>query len=143
MTLTLSIYSSMIVAVHENSDRKTWDKLGIALSSACLVHCILVFLLPLLVPTLAFFIHTPWMHRFFAAFILIVTPLAFIPGYRRHGMRRVMVQAYLGIGFILLGIFLDGFTSEVFSHGISIVGSIMLVFAHVQNIRHSRHRHCC
>lgn len=143
MTLTLSIYKSMIVAVHDNSTRKTWDKLGIALSGACLIHCILVFFLPLLVPAMALFIHTPWIHRFFAVFILVVTPLAFIPGYRRHGMRRVMVRAYIGIGFILMGVFFDGHTSEVFSHGLSIIGSILLVTAHLQNIRHSRRKHCC
>ena len=122
--------------------KKVWDKVGILLSSACLVHCVGLLVIPFLLPALGAFFHSPWVHRFFAAFILIVTPMAFMPGYRRHGMSRVLVQAGLGIAFILAGVATDGVLPELASHGFSVVGSLMLVGAHVQNLRHSR-RSCC
>ena len=134
----------MIVAVHQHSsNKKAWDRLGILLSSACLIHCVAVIFLPLLIPALALLVHTPWVHRVFAVVILVVTPMAFIPGYRRHGMSRIITMAYIGVGLILLGVFSDGFVSEYVSHGMSVLGSLALVTAHVQNIRHSRASRCC
>lgn len=134
----------MIVAVHQHSsNKKPWDRLGILLSSACLIHCVAVVFLPLLIPALALFVHTPWVHRVFAVFILVITPMAFIPGYRRHGLNRIIIQAYIGVGLILLGVFTDGLLSEEVSHGLSILGSLNLVMAHVQNIRHSHRARCC
>lgn len=134
----------MIVAVHQHSsNKKAWDRLGILLSGACLIHCIAVVFLPLLIPALALAVHTPWIHRTFALIILVVTPLAFIPGYRRHGLNRILVKAYLGVGFILLGVFSDGLVSEYTSHGFSVIGSLALVLAHLENIRHSRTSRCC
>lgn len=144
MTLTLSIYRAMIVAVHQHSsNKKAWDRLGIVLSTACFFHCVAVMGLPLLLPTLNLFIHTPWIHRVFAVLILVITPMAFIPGYRRHGLSNIIALAYLGVAGILLGVFLDGHTEEWISHSISILGSILLITAHVQNIRHSRRANCC
>lgn len=145
MTPTLSIYNSMTVTVHENS-KGTWDKWGMALSGACLLHCVAVMALPLLLPTLRLFVHTPWIHRLFALFILVVTPMAFVPGYRRHGISTAMTLAYGGVALILVGVFTDGFFSELLTHGISITGSVILIAAHVQNLRHTHsnaHQKCC
>jgi len=144
MTLGLPIYRSMIVAVHQHSsNKKAWDRLGILLSGACLIHCVVVMGLPLILPAMTFFVHSPWIHRVFAVFIMLITPMAFIPGYRVHGMNRIIILAYLGVGGILMGVFSDGFVSEYLSHGISVVGSILLVTAHAQNLRHSRRSRCC
>ena len=142
MTPTLTIYILMILTVHANQ-RKSWDKWGIALSGACLIHCVAVFALPLLLPTLNMFVHTPWIHRVFAVFILFVTPMAFVPGYRRHGVSAVLALAVLGVAGILLGVLMDRLVPESLSHGLSIAGSMCLIGAHIQNIRHSHRARCC
>lgn len=130
--------------VHAASMKKLWDKWGIVLSAACIVHCFAVVILPLLLPALEMFVHSPWVHRCFAALVIITTPLAFIPGYRRHGLHRVMVGAIGGVTLVLLGVFLDGSVDELVSHGVSIAGSFLLVSAHISNLRHAhRHTHCC
>jgi hypothetical protein len=124
------------------SAKKAWDKLGILLSTLCIVHCAGLLVLPLLLPALGALFHSPWIHRTFAVFILVITPMAFMPGYRRHGMTRVLVQAGIGIALVLTGVATDGLFSELTTHLCSVAGSVMLVSAHVQNLHHSR-RSCC
>lgn len=124
--------------------KKVWDKLGIALSSICLAHCVAVVLLPLLLPALGTYFHSPWIHQTFAALVLIITPMAFMPGYRRHGLTRVLVLAWAGVAFVLAGVFSDGKLPEITSHGLSIMGSCFLVSGHLLNLRHSRKAaRCC
>lgn len=124
--------------------KKVWDRLGIAFSSACVVHCLLVAFLPFLFPAIASYTHSTWVHIIVGIIILFTSPLAFIPGYRKHGLTWIVGSALLGLCLILLGILLEDVASDQFSHGVSIMGSLILVFAHGKNIQHShRHRLCC
>jgi len=132
--------------VYESAMKKLWDKWGIALSAACIVHCIAVVFLPLMLPAVEMMVHSPWVHRIFAIIIIFTSPLAFIPGYRRHGLHRVLFFAMAGLTLILMGIFLDGAISEYVTHSMSILGSASLVYAHIKNLRHAHkheHDHCC
>lgn len=129
--------------------KKVWDKLGIAFSSACVVHCIMVAFLPLLFPALAQLSHQPWIHLSVGFSILFTSPLAFVPGFKKHGLTWIVALACTGLALILLGMILENTVeSEQLSHGISIVGSVLLVLAHYKNLRHShrrghQHRHQC
>jgi hypothetical protein len=133
-------YSEVILEM-----KKVWDRLGIAFSSACVIHCLLVAFFPFIFPTLSLFGHLNWIHSVVAVVILFTSPLAFIPGYRKHGLTWIVGVAIFGLGLIFLGVFLEGITSDQISHGLSILGSLTLVFSHAKNIQHShRHRHeCC
>jgi hypothetical protein len=130
-------------AVYENTMKKVWDKLGIALSTICLAHCVVVVVLPLLLPALGTFFHSPWIHQTFAGLVLIITPMAFMPGYRRHGLSRVLVMAWTGVALVLAGVLSDGKLPEITSHSLSIMGSGFLVTAHLLNLRHSRKAASC
>lgn len=124
--------------------KKIWDKLGILFSSACIVHCILVAFLPVLFPAFSIYTEASWIHMSVAVIILATSPLAFIPGYKKHGLTWIIFLALSGLTFVLLALFLEGFTSDQVSHSISILGSMTLVFAHAKNLQHSRrHNHNC
>jgi hypothetical protein len=124
--------------------KKVWDGLGIAFSSACVVHCILVAFLPIFFPAISIYTHSTWVHVLVGVIILFTSPLAFIPGYRKHGLTWILTFAMSGMFFILLGIFLEGSFTDQITHGVSILGSVVLVFAHAKNIQHShRHQHQC
>lgn len=124
--------------------KKVWDRLGIAFSSACVVHCILVAFLPVIFPAISAYTHSTWIHIVVGVIILFTSPLAFIPGLKKHGLTWILATAISGLFFILLGILLEGHVSDQASHGVSIFGSIILVFAHVKNLQHShRHHHQC
>jgi MerC mercury resistance protein len=124
--------------------KKGWDRLGIAFSSVCIIHCIVVAFLPLFIPALAAVTHQPWVHAMVGTTVLFTTPLAFVPGYKKHGLNWIIVLAFFGLVLILGGYLAEDFTTEQVSHGISIVGSLMLVSAHWKNIQHGhRHHHQC
>lgn len=125
--------------------KKVWDRLGITFSSLCVVHCVAVAFLPLFFPALAVYTHNSWVHVVVAILILFTSPLAFLPGYRRHGLSWIIITACSGLFFIMLAMGLEHHTSEQVSHGISIFGSLLLVFAHAKNIQHShlRNHECC
>jgi len=121
-----------------------WDRLGIAFSSACVLHCLLVAFLPLVFPMLSEMFHSTWVHIIGASLILVTTPLAFVPGYRKHGITWILVVAVFGVLFILSGVVLEEKVSDVLSHSISIFGSALLLIGHAKNIQHShRHKHQC
>jgi hypothetical protein len=125
--------------------KKIWDRLGIAFSSACVVHCVLVAFLPLFFPAISEFTHRPWVHLTVGFSILFTSPLAFVPGFRKHGLTWIVAMAITGLFFILMGMVLERIIhSEQISHGLSILGSVILVMAHAKNIQHSHsHQHQC
>ena len=123
-----------------------WDRLGIAFSSACVVHCIMVAFLPLLFPFLSLYTHSTWVHITVLFTMLFTTPFAFIPGYKKHGLTWILGTALAGLLLVILGIVVEDMVSDQMSHGISICGSLLLVIGHGKNIQHShRHHHhqCC
>jgi RsiW-degrading membrane proteinase PrsW (M82 family) len=124
--------------------KKVWDRVGSAMSAACVVHCIAVAFLPLLFPVLETYTHKTWIHMVVAVMIMMTSPLAFIPGYRKHGLTWIIGTAFCGLFLILSSIILENHFSDQITHGISIGGSLLLVFAHVKNLQHShRHHHQC
>ncbi len=124
--------------------KRVWDRVGIAFSSACVAHCIAVAFLPMIFPALAVYAHSSWVHIIGGALVILTSFLAFIPGYKKHGLSWIIGVALLGIAFIISGILLEQFVPEQISHGVSIAGSLFLVFAHGKNIQHShRHSHQC
>jgi MerC mercury resistance protein len=125
--------------------KKVWDRLGIAFSSICAIHCVGVAFLPLLFPAIASYTHNPMVHIAVGITILFTSPLAFIPGYRKHGLTWIIAMALVGLVLIVAGMVLErNAAPEQISHGISILGSILLVLAHAKNLQHShRHQHQC
>lgn len=124
--------------------KKVWDRLGIAFSSACVLHCILVAFVPVLFPAISAYTHSTWIHVIVGLIILFTSPLAFIPGYKKHGLTWILSTAVTGLFLIMMGVLLEGRFTDQVTHGISIIGSLCLVFAHAKNIQHShKHRHQC
>jgi hypothetical protein len=125
--------------------KKVWDRLGITFSTACVIHCVAVAFLPFFFPALSVYVHSTWVHVFVGFIILFTSPLAFIPGYRKHGLTWILGVAVAGLFFIMMGVLLEGKVSDQVSHGVSIIGSLFLVFAHAKNLQHSHkhHHQCC
>lgn len=125
-----------------DSTRRLADRLGICLSALCLVHCLLTPVLILLLPSLqlvdAHGAEGGHAHETFHLALLLVLPIlavmAFIPGYRRHGDKRVFAWAAPGLILVaLVAIFFEdiSWTGSL----ISVAGSLMLIRAHVINRR--------
>lgn len=125
--------------------KKVWDRLGITFSTACVIHCIVVAFLPFFFPAISLYTHSTWVHIAVGFIILFTSPLAFIPGYKKHGLTWILGVAVTGLFFISMGVLLEGKVTDQTSHGVSIMGSLFLVFAHAKNLQHSHkhHHQCC
>jgi hypothetical protein len=120
-----------------------WDKLGVAGSGLCLIHCLALPVMVGVLPGLGIaFLADEIVHQILACLLIAVAALAFIPGYRRHRDKRVLLLMGGGLGLILFATW----GSERFDlHGsgetfISVAGSVLLIGAHLLN--HSFCRAC-
>lgn len=84
---------------------RTADLAGIALSSACLVHCLALPLALLIAPALGGWLALPeWLH---AAILLLALPAALVAmtdGWHRHRRWTPLLLAAAGLGLLALGL---------------------------------------
>jgi uncharacterized membrane protein YfcA len=120
--------------------QRWFDSLAIGASALCLVHCLILPLVLVLVPTLAVFLAIP--ESFHLGVFLVAIPssaVALTMGYGRHRRRVPMLLAVAGLACLAAGLFAA--PSERAETLLTIVGSCLLAFGHVQNWRGMRHRH--
>ncbi|WP_137167465.1 MerC domain-containing protein [Salinimonas lutimaris] len=129
------------------------DNLAVALSALCMLHCltpVLVLLLPSLTSLLAF--HDETFHAGLLFIIIPVGLLALCSGYRHHLQRRWLSVGIAGLTVLALPVVLGHERiPEQTETIITITGSLLIVCAHIQNLRlaretdcaenHSRHEH--
>ena len=124
---------------------RTADLAGIALSSACLVHCLALPLALLVAPALGNWLRLPdGLHR---AILLLALPAALIAmadGWRRHRRWTAPLLAAAGLGLLALGLaaherWLAVADAETADRLFSSAGAIALASAHLLNWR-LRHR---
>ncbi|MBO9665704.1 MAG: MerC domain-containing protein [Bdellovibrio sp.] len=118
----------------EETDR--WDKLGILLSTICAIHCLVTPLLILALPVLGEAFEASWVHLSMAAVILPIGLFAFWSGYKHHRQTKVFAMGAMGLLLVACGSVLPHEMVEIYEHDVvTIIGSLMLVTAHVLNRR--------
>jgi hypothetical protein len=119
--------------------RQRWfDSLAIGASALCLVHCLVLPLLILLVPTLALFLTIP--DSFHLVVFLVAMPTSAVAmwmGYRRHRRQAPVLLAMTGLCFLAAGLFMA--PSERAETLLTVVGSVFFAAGHVQNWRGLHH----
>ena len=114
------------------------DKLGIFCSTACAIHCLLVPVLIFISPTIARYFQSEWVH---IGLVLLVIPIAGVSFYsnrKLHQCSRPIGLGFLGIGFLMIAIYCEQVLGlEVEGLGIiaTVIGSIFLVMAHLDNMK--------
>lgn len=118
------------------------DRVAVALSGLCLVHCLLLPFLIAAMPFLAGF----GSEHFHAPMLLIVVPVsvfALALGFRKHGDRSVIV---LGMGGLLLlvagGTVAHNLFGVVADQVLTVAGSLLLAATHYRNFKLSRMAPC-
>ena len=113
-----------------------WDRLGIALSVVCLVHCLLLPFAVAAIPLLA----APWLesngvHIAMAVLLLPVALLAVIPGLRVHGRKSVAAAMLAGLSLISTAAFAgEALLTREWEIGLTVLGGAILVCAHAVNL---------
>jgi len=124
-----------------NQLRNALDKVGIAMTSLCAIHCIM---LPVLLPVLPLFGLTAWHNHALERGILLASMVLgfvtiFAGFHRYHKKLHPFYSLFLG-GFIYWN--KDVFGVE-YEHAILIIGAAFVVLAHVLNLRLCNHCHSC
>ena len=112
-----------------------WDRLGIAASALCMVHCIALPVAFALLPALAAYDGVgDYTHVLFGVALVGISLFSFVPGYRQHRTTGVPALAAAGLALVLAGAFgghaLAGESGETV---LTVAGSVLLIAAHVRN----------
>lgn len=115
------------------------DRVAVALSGLCLLHCLA---LPLVIAILPFL--GQWRDdHFHLQMLIVVVPVSVIAlglGFRRHRHAGVIALGVVSLIVIVIGgtIAHDSY-GLVADRALTIVGSLALAFTHYRNFRLSRH----
>ena len=130
-----------------------FDRFAILLSGICAVHCIafpiVAGMLPLLATTFhhGHQLHEFWFHQFILYFIVPVSIIALLSGYRSHGKLIPILVASIGL-LILIGtaLFIDQLLMRhIISHEgemlLTVTGGIFHAIGHILNLQATRKSH--
>lgn len=137
------------------------DFTGVFLSVLCAIHCTLGPLLILFVPALGGFFGNESFHLLMFLAIVPVAGLTFVSHYKKHRSKLTLGLAMTAITLLFAGL-MAGHSHEFFSlfssshahhahahhhhdafsesleHVLTVSGSVLIVIAHILNIRHCR-----
>lgn len=122
-----------------------WDRLGVALSTLCLIHCLGLSLFALALPVLAAeLLSHQLFHGLIFALALPTAALALWRGRRRHGGRLPAALAFLGLLLLAAAIShgWHGGGVEV-ERGVTMAGGVALIAAHLLNAHRCHGRDGC
>ncbi len=117
--------------------QKIIDNLGITISSACAIHCVLLPAILIIAPYSFFASHE--FHETLVYFIIPFAAIAFFMGCRKHGDIKVLLMGSAGIILLISSLLIhEVFHSEQHSEEfltvlITIAGSMMLIISHLRN----------
>jgi MFS superfamily sulfate permease-like transporter len=114
------------------------DRMALALSGLCLLHCLLLPFLVAVLPFLGQF-SDDHLHAELLIVVLPVSIIALILGYRRH--RNIGVVAWGAAGLIVLtigGTIAHSVYGLLLDRTMTVVGSITLAITHYRNFRLSK-----
>jgi hypothetical protein len=124
--------------------QKPLDRLAIAASSLCAVHCLLAPGLLVLIPALAStIVGDESFHRLLLWWVVPTSSLALLLGCRRHKDWLVFVLGVLGLGQLILTVhFGHDVLGETGEKAVTMLGSVILSISHLRNHRLCR-RYAC
>jgi hypothetical protein len=114
--------------------RRHADVAGATASGFCLVHCLLTPLVISAFPGILPYIPgDAWFHRLLALGIVLLGAVAFVPGYRIHRRKSLLLLIGAGMSLILVVAWAGESRHGAAELALSIAGSLMLVTAHLLN----------
>lgn len=119
---------------------KLLDRFGVCASTVCLIHCLATPLVILFFPGVKG-IFNEEAHEVFAVIVVTSIALAVYPHCKRHGHKDIIALAFAGVAFILSAIFFEDSMHLAFHYGLTTLGSVLLILAHLKNIK-VRHGSC-
>lgn len=117
------------------------DKLAIALSSLCVIHCLATPLLLIILPSFgALFADSHELfHQIILFFVLPVGLAALAAGYRHHHKNSVLGSGLTGLAILFLtALYGHDYLGEFGETGATILASLVIAYAHLRNYQLSQ-----
>lgn len=120
------------------------DKIAVAISTACVLHC---FFIPSFVIASSGFltlsIDNELVHQLILFFAIPISVFALYIGYKNHKSFSFVPYAFLGLGLLLLAVILgEEVIGEIGEQGVTLLGSIFVVYAHYKNHQTCKEMDC-
>ncbi len=115
------------------------DRLAIALSGVCAVHCVLIVLAIGSIPFWGLaWLTAPHFHEWFLALAVAPSALALWVGFRRHSQRSIPVGGAVALGLMAIAILLreNALIGEHEESMLTLTGAGLLAVTHWRNLRH-------
>ncbi|MFZ5444542.1 MAG: MerC domain-containing protein [Myxococcota bacterium] len=127
-----------MAAEHSHSHADPQDTVGQVLSAVCAVHCVSMPLFVTLAPAAASVLGGA--HPVLLVLVIGVALWAFVPGYRCHRSRSVLLLAFVGVTFLGIAAFAfeDSLAAET---ALSLIGASVMMAAHWLNRKLLRDAH--
>jgi uncharacterized membrane protein YfcA len=122
-------------SVPKSLSKVNWDNIGIAASTLCAIHCLLLPIVLAFAPTLAHFLPgDETVHRTLAYLLAAVGLVAFWAAYKVHRRKQVLLLLAIGILGVTVGAYADFLLpTHAWEVGITVTGSSFLIAAHYLN----------
>lgn len=127
---------------------KLWDRSGIVIAALCAIHCLLLPVILLAVPTVQAFLNNSWLETSILALGVLIGSVSFITSYQKHRQPYPMMVGFLGVFFLAshLFFFTDGaphwkLSSWLALDPLMLLGGCLLMSGHFWNI-HACHCFC-
>ncbi|MDD3797680.1 MAG: MerC domain-containing protein [Novosphingobium sp.] len=116
------------------SIRNRMDRVGIALSGLCLIHCLAGLMLVAVLGIGGGWLLAPVIHRAGLALAIGVGAVTIGLGVLRHGRLGPLVFAGFGLSLMAAGLVVEHGAGEA---ALTISGVVLLAAAHILNLRHT------
>lgn len=114
-------------------DTEAWDRWGMVASALCVVHCIATPFAALVLPAIA--ATEGVTHGALGLAIVLFALLAFAPGLKVHGKRRVLALGMVGLALVWTALLLpEGWVADTSRDGLTVAGGLAMFAAHVFNV---------
>ena len=120
------------------------DKLAMALSTACAIHCFLTPSFVLLTSGLiSFSFDNEFLHNLILFAAVPISLYALISGNANHKILYLLPVGIIGLSLLVLAVFLgEAFLGELGEKYLTLTGSIIVVYAHYKNYKACKELDC-
>ena len=117
------------------------DKLAMALSGLCVLHCFALPAIILLLPSsIMAFVSDESFHLGMLMTVIPISFFALISGYKEHQQENFIILGSIGVGLLVLAVTLaESWFGEFGEKGFTLLGAVFVAYAHYLNFKHCKH----
>ena len=112
------------------------DQTSIGLSLACAVHCLLVPVLLVAVPSLASLpLESETFHVWMIVAVLPFSTFALTLGCKKHKRYKILILGLLGLTSLVLALVLEGLVGQAGEKLLTLLGAGLIAWGHIANYK--------